>query len=65
MMNDIAAMSMSMSQASLNTAVSTAMTKKAMDVQEIALEGLLEMIPEQPVQSAPAVRKGQFIDVYA
>lgn len=55
MMDSIAAMSISMNQASLQQDVSLAVTKKVMDSQELALEELTEMLPA----------KGQFIDTYA
>ncbi len=62
MVEQIASLSMAMSQQSLQTSVSTAVAKKAMDVQEIALQGMVEMLQAQPMpQQLP---KGQYIDMY-
>lgn len=58
MMNGIAATAMSLSAAKLSVDYSTAVTKKAMDSQEAAVQQLLEMLPEQPPM-------GQYIDTYA
>ena len=58
MMNGIAATAMSLSAAKLSVDYSTAVTKKAMDSQEAAVQQLLEMLPEQP-------RMGKYIDTYA
>lgn len=58
--NSIASASMTMSAVQTQQQYSLAVTKKAMDSQEIALQGLLEMLPQQ---SAPA--KGVYIDTYA
>lgn len=55
MMTDIAAMSMSMSAASLQQSASISVAKKAMESQDLALETMQEML-------AP---RGQFIDTYA
>ncbi len=60
MMEQIAAMSMSMSAATVAQNYSIAVTKKTMESQELAAQELLKMLPETP---APA--KGQYIDVYA
>ncbi len=60
MVNSMASASMTMSKAQTMQQYSVSMTKKAMDSQELALQGLLEMLPQQ---SAPA--KGMYIDVYA
>ncbi len=62
MMESIAGMSMSMSAAQFENAYSIAMTKKTMDMQELAGQELLEMLPQQPQITVP---KGQYIDVYA
>lgn len=45
MMNGIAATAMSLSAAKLSVDYSTAVTKKAMDSQEAAVQQLLEMLP--------------------
>lgn len=58
MMNGIAATAMSLSAAKLSVDYSTAVTKKAMDSQEAAVQQLLEMLPEQPPMS-------KYIDTYA
>ncbi len=58
MMNGIAATAMSLSAAKLSVDYSTAVTKKAMDSQEAAVQQLLEMLPEQPPM-------GKYIDTYA
>ena len=58
MMNGIAATAMSLSAAKLSVDYSTAVTKKAMDSQEVAVQQLLEMLPEQPPM-------GKYIDTYA
>ncbi|MCI8502161.1 MAG: putative motility protein [Oscillospiraceae bacterium] len=60
MMEQIAAMSMNMSAATVAQNYSIAITKKTMESQELAAQELLKMLPETP---APA--KGQYIDVYA
>lgn len=57
MMNSIAAMGMSMQSAALAQNYSIAVTKKAMDMQEIAAQEMLEMLPDIP--------KGQNIDFFA
>lgn len=62
MMSSIASMASSMQSASIASAYSTALTKKAMDAEELAAQELLEMLPQQPAMTIP---KGQFIDVYA
>ena len=58
--SSIASASMTLSSVQTQMQYSTAVTKKAMDSQEMALQGLLEMLPQQ---SAPA--KGVYIDTYA
>lgn len=58
--SSIASASMTMSTTQTQLQYSTAVTKKAMDSQEMALQGLLEMLPQQ---SIPA--KGTYIDTYA
>lgn len=60
MMESIAAMSMNMSAAEFAQNYSISVTKKTMESQELAAQELLKMLPE-----APAMPKGQFIDVYA
>ena len=60
MMEQIAAMSMNMSAATVAQNSSIAITKMTMESQELAAQELLKMLPETP---APA--KGQYIDVYA
>lgn len=55
MMNSIAAASMSMSAAKLQQGVSVSVAKKAMDQQELALQELQRMLPDQ----------GHIIDTYA
>ena len=45
---DVAAMSMSMSMASLQHNVSLSVTKKAMDSTEVIAQQMLEMLPQQP-----------------
>ena len=58
--SSIASGAMTLSAAQTQQQYSIAVTKKVMDTQEIALQGLLEMLPQQ---SAPA--KGVYIDTYA
>ena len=60
MMDSIAAAAMSLSAASLQQSYSVAMAKKSMETQELAAQGLLEMLPRQ----APMTQEGH-IDVYA
>lgn len=60
MTSSIAGASVSMASAELMQQYSVSVTKKAMDSQEVALQGLLEMLPQQ---TAPA--KGVYIDTYA
>lgn len=57
-MTNIASASMSMSAAKLQMNVSTSLTKKAMDNQEIVAQQLLEMLPA-------TADLGQHIDVKA
>ncbi len=61
MMDSIAQAAMGMSTAKLANEYSIAVTKKAMDTQRLAAQEIAAMLPQQ----APAVAKGQFIDVYA
>ncbi len=56
---NIASMATSMSNAQLQYNVSLSVTKKAMDSQEMAMQGLLEMMPQNPAGI------GQNIDTYA
>ena len=60
MTSSIAGASVSMASAELMQQYSVSVTKKAMDSQEVALQGLLEMLPQQ---TAPD--KGVYIDTYA
>ena len=60
MMDGIAATAVSLSSAQLQQSYSLAVSKKAMDVQELAAQSLMEMLPQQPM---PA--KGLYIDTYA
>ena len=60
MMDAIAAASMSLSTAALQQSYSISMAKKAMESQEAAAQGLLEMLPQTPPGQA-----GSHIDVYA
>ncbi len=48
MMNSIASTAMSMSAAKLEQQYSISMQKKAMDVEELALQELQEMLPPSP-----------------
>lgn len=59
MMDSIAASAMSMSALQFQQSYSVALTKKAMDSQELAAQELLEMLP------APPAEPGTHIDVYA
>lgn len=59
MVGNIAGMATGMSNAQLQYNVSLSVTKKAMDSQEVALKGLLEMMPQNPAGI------GQNIDTYA
>ena len=45
---DIAAMSTSMSMASIQQSASISVTKKAMDSTEMIAQQMLEMLPQQP-----------------
>ncbi len=58
LMSSIAAQSMEMKASEFQQNYSIAVTKKAMDAEEMAAKAILEMMP-----SAPA--KGQYVDVYA
>ncbi len=59
MASSVAAMATNMSAAQLQYNVSLSVTKKAMDSQEVAMQGLLEMMPPNPAGV------GQNIDTYA
>ena len=59
MVGNIAGMATGMSNAQLQYNVSLSVTKKAMDSQEVAMQGLLEMMPPNPAGV------GQNIDTYA
>lgn len=61
MMDSIASMAMDMSAAKFSMEYSLAMTKKTMDMQEMAGQELLRMLPQQ----SPTVPMGDFIDTYA
>ena len=63
MMESIASMAMSMSAASFAQNYSIAVTKKAMEGEELAAQEILNMLPDTPAAPAPA--KGNYIDVYA
>ncbi len=58
MMSSIAAQSMSMKAAEFQQNYAVSLTKNAMETQEIAVQEILELMPETPA-------KGQYIDVYA
>ena len=60
MMSGIAATATSLSAAQTLQSYSLAVSKKAMDTQEMAAKAMLEMLGQQPV---PA--KGTYIDTYA
>ncbi len=57
MMNSIAAMGMSMSAAQFQQQYSISVQKKAMDMEEMAVQEILQMMPDIP--------KGQHIDFFA
>lgn len=57
---DIASMSMSLSNIKLQTSVGVAVTQKAMDQPEIALEGVMKMMPPDPSSGL-----GQYINTKA
>ena len=61
MMESIAAASMEMSAAQFSTEYAIAVTKKAMDMQELAAQEIMQMLPPTQV-SGP---HGQYIDTYA
>lgn len=58
MMSSIAAASMDISAAKVQTGVSLSVTKKVMDTQELAAQEMLRMLPATP-------GRGDFIDTYA
>ena len=60
LMEGIAAAATSLSAAQLQESYSIAVSKKAMDTQEMAAQSMLEMLAQQPT---PA--KGTYIDTYA
>ena len=60
LMQGIAATATSLSAAQLQESYSIAVSKKAIDTQELAAQSMLEMLAQQP---APA--KGTYIDTYA
>lgn len=49
---DLAALSMSMSQTSLSSAVSTSMMKMTMNTSEVAAQGVIKMIDEMELNPA-------------
>lgn len=60
MMSSIASAATGLSNAQLMQSYSIAVSKKAMDTQEMAAQAILEMMGQQPM---PA--KGAYIDTYA
>lgn len=60
LMEGIAATATSLSAAQFQESYSIAVSKKAMDTQELAAQSMLEMLAQQPT---PA--KGTYIDTYA
>lgn len=60
LMEGIAATATSLSAAQFQQSYSLAVSKKAMDTQEMAAQSMLEMLAQQP---SPA--KGAYIDTYA
>lgn len=60
LMEGITATATSLSAAQLQESYSIAVSKKAMDTQEMAAQSMLEMLAQQPT---PA--KGTYIDTYA
>lgn len=60
LMEGIAATATSLSAAQFQQSYSLAVSKKAMDTQEMAAQSMLEMLAQQPT---PA--KGAYIDTYA
>ena len=58
---DVASASMAMQSSKLLMAVGTSMAKKTMDVQEMALAGVLQMMPQAP----PVDGLGGNIDIMA
>lgn len=66
-MSELTALSTSYSAARLATDYSMSVVKKVMDTQELAAQEMARMLPAvQQISEVPAaLRKGQFIDVYA
>ncbi|WP_124066891.1 YjfB family protein [Clostridium sp. E02] len=62
---DIAALSMGLSSARLQQSVSIGVTKKAMDSQEVAAAGLMNMISTARPAQVPADGLGQIVDLRA
>lgn len=58
MMDSIAAVAMDLKAAEFATDYSVAVTKKAMETQEVAYQNLIQMLP-------PVSVKGEYIDTYA
>ena len=66
-MSELTALSTSYSAARLATDYSMSVVKKIMDTQELAAQEMARMLPavQQTSEVSAALRKGQFIDVYA
>lgn len=64
-MSELAALSSAYSTASLATDYSMSVVKKIMDTQELAAQEMTRMLSEAQNAVPAALRKGQFIDVYA
>lgn len=66
-MSELTALSTSYSAARLATDYSISVVKKIMDTQELAAQEMARMLPavQQTSEVPAALRKGQFIDVYA
>lgn len=66
-MSELTALSTSYSAARLATDYSMSVVKKIMDTQELAAQEMARMLPavQQTSEVPAALRKGQFIDVYA
>ncbi len=66
-MSELTVLSTSYSAARLATDYSMSVVKKVMDTQELAAQEMARMLPaaQQTNEVPAALRKGQFIDVYA
>lgn len=62
MMQSIAASATALSAAQFQQSYSLAVSKKAMDTQEMAAQSMIEMLAQQPT---PAPAAGTYIDTYA